>query len=316
MTKQWTPEVFQKVRDGVAAANLAYTTKLPADWIERVGLRAKELSVDAPTEHPAALNVVLFHIKIPESAAEIQTADITPIDHGSIDYETLIRLNIEIALKTNPGSRVILITDSHFLSEEKGHTRLLVRRINVVGSQPMFERVWAMAAYVESSLFTAPTVFLDSDAFLLRPIHNLFLNDFDVGLTYRDIVGQMPINEGVIFANNKNRMKVANLFRAYLATYLAIESSEAVGRIYQNVRRWRGGQLSVNGVGQGGQVYASGWRNDPSLGRVVFLPCSKYNLSQIQEEEVSKSLRKRCSVLHLKGPRKSWIARLRSAVGI
>ena len=39
-------------------------------------------------------------------------------------------------------------------------------------------------------------------------------------------------------------------------------------------------------------------------------PCSKYNLSQISEKEVNKDLRRRCSVLHLKGNRKGWVEKL------
>ena len=34
---------------------------------------------------------------------------------------------------------------------------------------------------------------------LIHPVSALFNNDFDIGLTHRHIVGQMPINEGVIF---------------------------------------------------------------------------------------------------------------------
>ena len=69
----------------------------------------------------------------------------------------------------------------------------------------MFERVVTMASYVRSCCFSAPTIFLDIDAFLIRPVFGIFRSDFDVGLTHRHIVGQMSINEGVIFANTKNR---------------------------------------------------------------------------------------------------------------
>ena len=39
----------------------------------------------------------------------------------------------------------------------------------------MFERVLTMAAYVNSKLFEYPTIFLDIDAFLIRPVQSLFL---------------------------------------------------------------------------------------------------------------------------------------------
>ena len=47
---------------------------------------------------------------------------------------------------------------------------------------------------------------------------------------------------------------------------------------------------------------------------IAYLPCSKYNLSQIDEREVTKDLRNRCCVLHLKGNRKSWIERLKASL--
>ena len=61
-----------------------------------------------------------------------------------------------------------------------------------------------MVAYVNSKIFCCPTIFLDIDAFLIRPIDQVFFEDFDVALTHRHIVGQMAINEGVIFANRIN----------------------------------------------------------------------------------------------------------------
>jgi len=315
MTQQaWSDEVFEQVRRGVYAANRAYTEHLPAEWQEKVQERAAKLSPRNPQGPQADVNVVLFHVKIPEAASTVNAPDIRNIDHGLVDYETLIRLNIRVALQTNPRCRVILIADHDFLADAVETDRLTIRRVAVNGAEPMFERVWAMAAYVESGLFDAPTVFLDSDAFLLRPIHNLFANDFDVGLTHRDIVGQMPINEGVIFANTLDRWAVGAVFASYLATYLAIEASPEVGAIYSNVRRWRGGQLSVNSVGGGGQVYASSMSKNCAIAKLVLMPCSKYNLSNISEHELSEELRLRCAILHLKGPRKSWIDKLLKTV--
>jgi hypothetical protein len=306
----WPEHVFEQVRQGIYLANKLFTERLHLEWQTKVEYRASELSKFGVAKYKANLNVVLFHVKIPESASAVVAPDIRNIDHGNVDYETLIRLNIQIAQRTNPRCKVILITDHEFLADELETDRLTIRRLDVNGAEPMFERVWAMAAYVHSSLFDVPTVFLDSDAFLLRPIHNLFANDFDVGLTHRDIVGQMPVNEGVIFANTLDLRAVQTVFESYLASYLAIESSNELQEIYKNVRRWRGGQLSINAVGGGGLVYRSLRQPKTNGAWIAYLPCSIYNLSQIDESEVVPNLRDRCAVLHLKGPRKSWVRRL------
>lgn len=311
----WTEETFALVREGVRLANEAFTEELSAEWDQLVEERAATLGEPHPDLEPGDLNVVIFHVKIPADAGEIKAPDIRNLDHDKVDYETLIRLNIDTALKTNPRSRVFLLTDQGFLGDLEPNSRLNISRMGVNPREPMFERVMTMAAYVRSKLFDQPTAFLDSDAFLLRPIHNLFVNRFDVGLTHRNIFGQMPINEGVIFANNQDKAAVKKAFDSYVASYLAIEKNSEMANLYSNLRRWRGGQLSVNSLGQGGQVYSSGipTRGSP---RIVNLPCSVYNLSQISEQEVTMALCRRSIVLHLKGPRKSWLKSLVSVVGM
>lgn len=311
----WSDATFSLVREGVRLANEAYRQVLSDNWEQAIEARTTEIGSAHDGLLKGNLNVVLFHVKIPADAGEIKAPDIRNLDHNQIDYEALIRLNIDIALRTNPRARVFLLTDQTFLSDLKDHGRLHVSRLRVNTREPMFERVLTMAAYVRSRLFDEPTVFLDSDAFLIRPIHNIFMNHFDVGLTHRHIVGQMPINEGVIFANNMNRRAVQKVFDSYLASYLAIESDPGISKIYSNLRRWRGGQLSVNSIGRGGQVYASGFSTKSSA-RMVYLPCAVYNLSQIEEQEVNSNLPLRSAVLHLKGPRKNWINRLKVIVDL
>ena len=311
----WTEEIFALVREGIRLANKSYKTSLSEEWDEKLSQRAKELGGLHAGLEPGNLNIVIFHVKIPSDAGLVRAPDIRALDHDKVDYETLIRTNIKIALKTNPRSRLFLITDTSFLSELKPNSRLNISRILVNAREPMFERVVTMAAYSRSSLFNQPTVFLDSDAFLLRPIHNIFANRFDVGLTHRNIFGQMPINEGVIFANTAQRVNVQALFDAYVASYLSIEGNSQIEKIYSNLRRWRGGQLSINSIGQGGQVYASGLLRVTDL-RIAYLPCSQYNLSEISEQEVTSALCKRAAVLHLKGVRKSWLDSLVSMLGV
>ena len=93
----------------------------------------------------------------------------------------------------------------------------------------MFERVVSMAAYVKSQSFVSPVVFLDIDAFLIRPVSELFSSDFDVGLTHRHIVGQMPIN-GMFLPIQLTNPRWLDFFESYLASYLAAEKSETVGK--------------------------------------------------------------------------------------
>jgi hypothetical protein len=217
-------------------------------------------------------------------------------------------------LKVNPRSRVILLTDQAFLTGLLEHRRLSIIRMPINTKEPMFERVATMYAYVKSTLFDQPSVFLDSDAFLLRSVNNLFANNFDIALTHRNIYGQMPINEGVIFANNIKKSQVVRFFESYLASYLSLEQSTELATIYSNLRRWRGGQLSLNSASAGGQVYSTGLQSSGSSAiKIAFLPCAQYNLSEINEHEIDHRLKMRTLILHLKGTaRKPWIEKLQS----
>lgn len=288
----------------IGAARESVRDEIPLDWRERVAKRAEKF---ASAAHPSRLNVFLFHQSVSGQAETINTVDIKGLDHSRFDYEQLIRRNIAIALWSNPGSRIILVTDSEFITQGIADTRVSIVRLDLADGEPMFERVVAMLAYVESAAFTAPTIFLDSDAFLIRHSAGLFTNDFDVAVTYRDIGGQMPINEGVIMANDRRRDSVRRFFRRYLATYLTLEHHPVVLETYGQVRRWRGGQLSINAISGGWPRYSAGILDSGLGSKIAYLPCSRYNYSPDHESEISPAMLIRALVLHLKGNRKPWL---------
>ncbi len=291
-----------------AARVCSETATLDDDWREKIAARSKVIS---GFSGPSRLNVFLFHQGVPTEAAVISTPDIKDLDHGAIDYEGLLRFNIAIALWSNPTARILLFTDKTFFCDYPEHPRVSIVRLDVLPCEPMFERVVTMAAYVSSLAFNAPTVFLDSDAFLIRPMSNIFANNFDVAVTYRANPGMMPINEGVIYVNDRDPNAVIRFFRRYLATYLRLENMPDVIADYGNIRRWRGGQLSINGVSGAQSRYARSIRITHDAIRLAYLPCSQFNLSDISEQEITRALIDRCAVLHLKGNRKSWLDRLR-----
>lgn len=288
----------------IGAARESVRDEIPLDWRERVAKRAEKF---ASAAHPSRLNVFLFHQSVSGQAETINTVDIKGLDHSRFDYEQLIRRNIAIALWSNPGSRIILVTDSEFITQGIADTRISIVRLDLADGEPMFERVVAMLAYVESAAFTAPTIFLDSDAFLIRHSAGLFTNDFDVAVTYRDIGGQMPINEGVIMANDRHLDSVRRFFRRYLATYLTLEYHPVVLETYGQVRRWRGGQLSINAISGGWARYSAGILDSDLGSKIAYLPCSRYNYSPDHESEISPAMLTRALVLHLKGNRKPWL---------
>ena len=308
----WTEETFRLVRDGIDAARSCRTVELCQEWDDRLVERSSLIQL--PSNNSISLDIVIFHVQVPAHASKISTPDIKGGEQANIDYRGLLELNIKIALWSEPRARVIVFTDSEFALDLKRSERLNIVRLHVNQSEPMFERVVTMASYIRSEAFFRPAIFLDIDAFLIHPVSYLFNNNFDVGLTHRHIVGQMPINEGVIFANSLDKERVKKFFDSYLASYLAAEESREVSEIYQNIRRWRGGQLAINAAAGGFQGYSTSLHETEYGTNIAYLPCSKYNLSQIDEREVTKDLRNRCCVLHLKGNRKGWINRLKDSL--
>jgi len=308
----WTEETFKLVRDGIDAARQCRTESLSNEWNDLLNDRSSQINL--PVDNFTSIDIVIFHVQVPAHASKINTPDIKGGEQANIDYQSLMELNIKIALWSEPRARVIIFTDLEFAPNLVESNRLHIIRLDLNQTEPMFERVVTMASYIRSNAFFRPALFLDIDAFLIRPVSDLFNGSFDIGLTHRHIVGQMPINEGVIFANIINKDKVRKFFDSYLASYLAAEQSEAVARIYQNIRRWRGGQLAINAAAGGTQFYSTSLNTTEYGTNIAFLPCSKYNLSQISEREVTKDLRNRCCILHLKGNRKGWIEKLVSSL--
>ena len=255
-----------------------------------------------PATVPAAI-CFAFHASVPQTEAAVKYRDVA-IDHSKFDYDRIVRHCIAAGLAAQPGGRFILVTDQDFL-KDVSHPGLTVIRLPLDSGSPMYERVVAMCAFVRSRQFNAPTAFLDSDAFLNAQIASLFQAPFDIGATYRPDPGLMPINEGVIFANHRNPDRVRSFFTGYLGTYDRLRRNETVTGYYGNVKRWRGGQLSLNALTcplgvpselDGGEAFGA---------RVAYYPCATFNFSIELNRPYSAQQLNAKAVLHLKGPRKA-----------
>ncbi len=255
-----------------------------------------------PTFAPTAI-CFAFHASVPQAEAAVKYRDVA-IDHSKFDYDRIVRHCIAAALAAQPGARFILATDSQFLTDIE-HPALTIVRLPLDQASPMYERVIAMCAFVRSRQFTAPTAFLDSDAFLNAPIANLFQGHFDIGATYRPDPGLMPINEGVIFAASRNKDAVRAFFAGYLGTYDRLCGNAAVTGYYGNIKRWRGGQLSLNAL-TCPQGVPSALDSAKAFGaRIRYYPCSTFNFSIDMDRPYSPRQLDIRAVLHLKGPRKA-----------
>jgi hypothetical protein len=223
-----------------------------------------------------------YHVPVPPEHARIDYPDVR-MDQGAFAYGALL---------------------DHW---EQQHRRLgcdtFVYRcgpaVDVIA--PMYSRVVAMLDWIGHK-GDEPTAFLDSDAFLNADIRHIFDGDWDVGLTYRHNMGAShALNEGVIFANNRRPEAVRSFFRAYLDTYHAVlEDADLVAK-YGNLKRWRGGQLSLNRLACPQGLPTALDYQEIAGARVAYFPCWKWNYPV---DAVDHRLWDTKAVLHLKGARK------------
>jgi hypothetical protein len=275
---------------------------VPATAARLAQFQAAFDAAPAPATPPAAI-CFAFHASVPQAEAAIKYRDVA-IDHSKFDYDRIVRHCIASALAAQPGGRFVLATDGEFLTN-LSHPALTIVRLPLDAASPMYERVVAMCAFVRSRQFNAPTAFLDSDAFLNAPIAGLFQGHFDIGATYRPDPGLMPINEGVIFANSRNKDLVRGFFTGYLGTYDRLTQNATVTGYYGNVKRWRGGQLSLNALTCPPGVPSELDSAKAFGARIRYYPCSTFNFSIDLDRPYSGRQLDVKAVLHLKGPRKA-----------
>jgi hypothetical protein len=220
-----------------------------------------------------------YHVPVPPEHSRVDYADVR-MDQGKFDYEALLSVWLSLAARYGNPARICRTSNDP--------------------SSPMYERVAAMLRYVEED-FTEPTVFLDSDAFLNADIGHIFDSDWDIGVTYRHNM-EMCLNEGVIFANNKRPDAVRAFFRAYLAKYDELCRDEAVlARYSGNIKRWRGGQLSLNAIACQHGLPSALDRREVAGAVVAYFPCFKWNFAcdRVEPRELDTK-----AIVHLKGGRK------------
>jgi hypothetical protein len=224
-----------------------------------------------------------YHVPVPPDHARIDYPDVR-MDQGEFDYAALLTHWQRVACRY-------------------GDAWTECGDASVDRTAPMYERMRYMLSFVSSDLFaTEPTVFLDSDAFLNADIRHIFDGDWDIGVTYRHSMGAShALNEGVIFANNRRPAAVRSFFRAYLDTYhAALEDADLVAK-YGNLKRWRGGQLSLNRLACPQGLPTALDYQEIAGARVAYFPCFKWNYPV---DAVDHRLWDTKAVLHLKGARK------------
>ena len=263
----------------------------------------------------SALNVFVFHVDLGrDEKIDYVDARFNPAD---FDYLEILASFVARLRAHMPGATVYLVTSEGARYRALAAADVKVVELPIDGSQPMYDRATALLGYARSQAFAADTACLDSDALVNRPLAALFDLGFDVGLTYRNAERLMPVNEGAMFLRPQRSGAAASFLQRRLATYDRIAGDDLITGYYGNVKRWRGGQLSLNAL-----VYralpCSPYRTWHSAGAALrFLPGDTFNFAAAEGEAPSSLERlDECYVIHYKGWRKhafAFAARARGA---
>lgn len=278
------------------------TDQLAPDVEQRMLTAASRFSAAAPGKR-SSLNVFVFHVDMGE-AGQLKYRDVT-MDTGRFDYRAVLDAFVASVARHAPEAHIYLATNPGSPLAALAGERVSVVPLDVARDQPMYERVSAMCAYVHSAAFNLDTLFLDSDAFMNAAFEPYLEADYDIAVTVRDTPGLMAVNEGVLVARCSRPDAAQLFFRRYLATYEALLHDERVQGYYGDIRKWRGGQLTLNAITRDAAPY-SAYRNI-TVGGVVLkvLPCNPFNYSYSYDEGMSVDKLQDKVIVHLKGGRKS-----------
>ena len=260
----------------------------------------------------SALNIFVYHTDMGD-AGKISYKDIQQ-NLGDYDYLLVLKTFVESVKRWRPDGRIYLVTDCDSKYFSLCEERVRVLGMEVDATQPMFERVCAMSAYVNSDAFDADTLFLDSDAFLNSTFKDILDSEFDIAITVRDDKKMMPANEGVLVARVERKENVVKFFNRYVATYQRLANEEEVKNYYGDIKKWRGGQLSLNAICHSANPFSS-YRPisiDGVLLRV--LPCDPYNYSWEYSVATYFNDLKTKKILHIKGGRKLAMEKISVAI--
>jgi O-methyltransferase len=251
----------------------------------------------------ADLHVFVFHVDM-GAAGKLSYRDVT-MDVGQFDYIAILETFKACVFRWHPQAAVFLVTSTGSPLARLGDERTRVIELDLPSDQPMYQRVASMCAYAHSQAFTKDTLFLDSDAFLNARFTEYLDADYDIAVTVRNDAGLMPVNEGVIVARAERRSAATAFFDRYLATYENLLTDARIEDYYGDIRKWRGGQLSLNAVTRAAYPYSGQRRISIGQTRLQCLPCDPFNYSYEYGANVARESLSSKVVVHLKGGRKS-----------
>jgi hypothetical protein len=216
-------------------------------------------------------------------------------------------LSFEGAARRAPHARRVLLTDELTHVPDNYKVDDVIRK-PVRVDRLMYERMLLQEQFLAARPSDRATVFMDVDIVTNRDPAEIFIEDFDIGLTWRPELPDSPINGGLIFVGAGPRG--LTFFQEMIRCYDALASDAALAPLCpDDLRAWWGDQFALAAM--------VGYRN---LGRhkpdqmtvggvhVRLLPCQEYNFTPESGDRYSADFLDSRYFLHFKGNRKPLLA--------
>ena len=211
------------------------------------------------------MQFVTFHIHRAEGDVKHADSDVARFD--AQQYVVMIDMMFDSAARFHADMEPVVLSSA---GTDLSGLRWKVQRKDgpAAPESIMLDRTLAQLRHLEECAFDRPIVMLDSDILIFGSLRELFEEDFDVAVTWRDNE-TMPINNGILLLNHRHPAAVRRFFRRYAEIYQRSHADQAA---------WYGDQLAMAElIGLRPEEYASRETVAVDGCRVRLLPCSTYN---------------------------------------
>lgn len=213
------------------------------------------------------MKIVFFYVDLP--------TQVTHVSDGTKNAD-LVSIMIQSVRKNIPTAKIVQLSDNN------------TQRIDNVDEYYTFgefsqylmpTRLDYQARYLMHRCGIGEHVaFVDPDVIFQDDINPMFDDDFDIGLTWRDNMGQlsesMPFNTGIVLTKNSQQ-----------AQQFWDNGSKAILAANEQIKTWYGDQLFIaNAIGIANyESRTSDFITNNGINFKVF-PCQQYNYSPINDE--------------------------------
>jgi hypothetical protein len=213
------------------------------------------------------------------------------------DQKELLQLAFDSAKKFHPNCQCIVLTDKN--SQIPENPLYKIYRYDVDLKSIMLAAMITRAKYLKHDADPHHhVIFMDTDILVQDHLNHIFEQNFDVGLTYRDLK-DFPINGGIYFIHQKGIEKGAQFFFRVLAKMYKHCTPELM--------LWWGDQIALRKFIGKDKLFTFPKEILTIEGiRFYFLYDKVYNFSTLRDVPM-KEYYPQAKILHFKGKRKVYM---------